>query len=97
VFGLLIWAERRFRLAGGRVFAIYVAAYSAGRAGVEALRVDHANHVLSLRLNVLNSLLVFAGAVVFLLRPRREPPLAVVDTGGASTGTDTNSQAAAGR
>ncbi len=30
---LLVWADRRWTLGGGRVFALYVAAYTAGRAG----------------------------------------------------------------
>lgn len=68
---LLIWAERRFRLRSGRLFALYVAAYTVGRAGVEALRVDHANHFLGLRLNDWTSLLVFLAAAAFLLRSRR--------------------------
>ena len=70
---LLIWAERRFRLRNGRLFALYVAAYTVGRAWVEALRVDHANHILGLRLNDWTSLLVFLGAVTFLLLRRHEP------------------------
>jgi len=74
VAGLLIWAERRFQLRRGRVFALYVAAYSLGRAWVEALRVDHANHILGLRLNIWTSLLLFAAAVVYLLRSRDAGP-----------------------
>ncbi|MBN9109758.1 MAG: prolipoprotein diacylglyceryl transferase [Pseudonocardia sp.] len=74
---LLVWAERRFGLRRGRLFALYVAAYTAGRAWVEALRVDHANHVLGLRLNDWTSLVVFLGALVFLIRRRssaQKPP-----------------------
>ena len=46
----------------GRLFALYVAAYTAGRGWVEALRDDHANHILGLRLNDWVSLIVFLGA-----------------------------------
>ncbi|WP_406043418.1 prolipoprotein diacylglyceryl transferase [Micromonospora sp. NBC_00898] len=67
VAGLLIWADRRYRLTRGRLFALYVAAYTAGRAWVEALRVDHANHILGLRLNTWTSLVVFLGAVTYLM------------------------------
>ncbi len=56
---LLVWAGRRFDLRGGRLFALYVAAYTVGRAWIEALRVDHANHVLGLRLNLWTSLIIF--------------------------------------
>jgi phosphatidylglycerol---prolipoprotein diacylglyceryl transferase len=71
VFFLLIWAERRFQLGFGRLFALYVAAYTVGRVWVEALRVDHANHILGLRLNVWTSIIIFGAAVTFLVRGRR--------------------------
>lgn len=70
---LVLWAGSRFGLRGGRGFALYVAAYTVGRAGVEALRIDHANHILGLRLNDWTSIIVFAGATGYLLlhRPTR--------------------------
>jgi prolipoprotein diacylglyceryl transferase len=79
VAGLVIWADRRFRLGHGRAFALYVAAYTVGRGWVEALRIDPAHTVFGLRLNDWTSLLVFTGAVVYLvvsarLRPGRETP-----------------------
>jgi prolipoprotein diacylglyceryl transferase len=73
VAALLIVAERRFTLRNGRLFALYVALYTVGRAWIEALRIDHANHILGLRLNDWTSLLVFLGAVAFLVLRRREP------------------------
>ncbi|EGX57725.1 prolipoprotein diacylglyceryltransferase-like protein [Streptomyces zinciresistens K42] len=75
---VVIWAERRFRLDRGRVFALYVAAYTAGRGWIEMLRVDEANHLLGLRLNVWTSLLLFTAAVAFLYlrRPSRRAVLA---------------------
>ena len=77
VFFLLIWAEKRFQLGFGRLFALYVAAYTVGRVWVEALRVDHANHILGLRLNVWTSIIIFAASVTFLIRGRRGQPEAV--------------------
>ena len=79
VAALVIWADRRFRLGHGRAFALYVAAYSLGRGWIEALRIDPANDILGLRLNQWTSLLVFLGAVTYLvvsarLRPGRETP-----------------------
>jgi prolipoprotein diacylglyceryltransferase len=73
---LLLWAGKRFALRDGRLFALYVAAYTVGRAWVEALRVDHANHFLGLRLNDWTSLIVFIGAVTYLIvrRPRQQHP-----------------------
>ena len=80
---LLVWAGHRFGLRNGRLFALYVAAYTVGRAWVEALRVDHANHFLGLRLNDWTSLVVFLGAVVFLLvrRSRDQEKAAATDEG----------------
>ncbi|MFF9348583.1 prolipoprotein diacylglyceryl transferase [Streptomyces sp. NPDC014734] len=74
---LVIWADRRFKLGHGRAFALYVAAYCAGRVWTEYLRVDEAHHILGLRLNVWTALIVFVLAVVYMvisakLRPGRE-------------------------
>ncbi|MGI8645266.1 MAG: prolipoprotein diacylglyceryl transferase family protein, partial [Nocardioides sp.] len=79
VAALVIWADRRFRLGHGRAFALYVAAYTVGRGWIEALRIDPAHELLGLRLNDWVSLLVFLGAVGYLvvssrLRPGRETP-----------------------
>src|SRR5262249_2436182 len=75
VAGLVIWADRRFRLGRGRAFALYAMAYTAGRLWIEALRIDHANRILGLRLNIWTSILVFAGPLPDCRRPggRREP------------------------
>ncbi|MEU2153631.1 prolipoprotein diacylglyceryl transferase [Streptomyces sp. NPDC019396] len=74
---LVIWADRRFKLGHGRAFALYVAAYCAGRAWIEYMRVDEAHHILGLRLNVWTAIIVFALAVAYIvvsakLRPGRE-------------------------
>lgn len=74
---LVIWADRRFKLGHGRAFALYVAAYCAGRAWIEYMRVDEAHHILGLRLNVWTALIVFVLAVVYIVisakvRPGRE-------------------------
>lgn len=83
---LLVWAGKRFALRDGRLFALYVAAYTVGRAWVEALRVDHANHFLGLRLNDWTSLVVFVGAVLYLIL-RRPRPNAETDLTPAAGGT----------
>ncbi|MFF3780531.1 prolipoprotein diacylglyceryl transferase [Streptomyces sp. NPDC001933] len=82
---LVIWADRRFKLGHGRVFALYVAAYCAGRAWIEYMRVDEAHHILGLRLNVWTALIVFVLAVAYFvisakLRPGREE---IVEPGAA--------------
>jgi prolipoprotein diacylglyceryl transferase len=85
--GVLIWADRRFRLGRGRVFALYVMGYTAGRVWIEMLRIDTANHILGLRLNVWTSIVVFAGGLVyFLLHPG--PRETVVEPGMEPVGPD---------
>src|SRR6185437_14823728 len=77
VAALVIWADRRYQLGHGRAFALYVAAYTAGRGWIEYLRVDEANHFLGLRLNDYVSIAVFGAAVAYLVVRRndgREPP-----------------------
>jgi prolipoprotein diacylglyceryl transferase len=71
---LVLWADRRFKLGHGRAFFLYVMAYVAGRGWIEYLRVDHANHILGLRLNDWTSILVFAFALVgFIVSAMRHP------------------------
>lgn len=69
----VVWAQRRFGLNRGRAFALYVAAYTAGRGWIEMLRIDPANHILGLRLNVWTSVLLFIAAVIFLIVRRSRP------------------------
>jgi len=71
---LIIWADKKFRLGHGRVFALYVAGYTAGRFWIELMRTDTANHILGLRVNVWTSILLFVAAIVyFVLAAKRGP------------------------
>jgi prolipoprotein diacylglyceryl transferase len=76
VAGLVIWADRRFRLGYGRAFALYVMGYTAGRGWIEYLRIDpvQENDVLGLRLNVWTSIVVFVAALAFFLWSARRHP-----------------------
>ena len=71
VAGLVVWADRRWRLGGGRVFALYLALYAVGRFWIEGLRIDDAGVLLGLRLNQWVMGTVLVGAVVFLVLRRR--------------------------
>jgi prolipoprotein diacylglyceryl transferase len=76
---VVIWADRRFGMGHGRAFALYVTLYCLGRVWIEYLRVDPANTILGLRLNVWTAVLVGVGALVYLVlsarrRPGRETP-----------------------
>ena len=73
VAALVVWADKRFTLGGGRVFALYVAGYTLGRVWIEMLRIDPANQFLGLRINVFTSIIVFLGAVLFLYLRRNVP------------------------
>ena len=86
VAGLVIWADRRFKLGHGRAFALYVAGYTLGRGWIEYLRIDPVNHVAGLRLNVWTSIALFVAAVLYILisamlRPGREPVVEPGDDG----------------
>ncbi|MGI8667413.1 MAG: prolipoprotein diacylglyceryl transferase [Jatrophihabitans sp.] len=70
VGALLLWLDRRRRLGRGQVFLLYVMAYTVGRFWVEALREDHANHVLGMRVNSWVSIPVFLGALALFWRQR---------------------------
>ena len=76
VAGLVIWADRRFRMGHGRAFALYVAAYCAGRAWIEYLRIDpvQGDDVFGLRLNVWTSIVLFIGAVAYIVWTARRLP-----------------------
>ncbi|MDP4805029.1 MAG: prolipoprotein diacylglyceryl transferase [Candidatus Nanopelagicales bacterium] len=71
---VLVWADRRFSMGHGRLFALYVALYCAGRVWIEALRIDDANTILGLRLNIWTSVIVGLGAVVFLVISAKKRP-----------------------
>jgi len=70
---LVIWADRRWKLTRGRAFALYAAAYTAGRFWIEALRVDEAHRFLGLRLNDWTSIVIFVAASAYLIVRRRDP------------------------
>jgi prolipoprotein diacylglyceryl transferase len=81
---LVLWADRRYKLGHGRAFALYVAAYCVGRFWIEHMRSDFAHHILGLRLNDWTAIIVFIGAVLYMVlsakyRPGRE---AVLEPGG---------------
>lgn len=78
-FALVIWADRRFKLGHGRVVALYVMAYTAGRGWIEDLRIDtvELSDVGGLRFNVWVSIVLFVAAAIYFvvslrLRPGRE-------------------------
>lgn len=67
VAALIVWADRRFRMGHGRVFALYVAGYTVGRFWIELMRGDPASTFLGVRVNVFTSAIVLLGAIAYLL------------------------------
>ncbi|GAA2587161.1 hypothetical protein GCM10010424_38050 [Streptomyces lienomycini] len=74
VAALVLWAARRFTLGHGRAFALYAAAYTAGRFWTEYLRIDEAHTFFGLRLNDWTSVVVFLGAIAYLVVSARRLP-----------------------
>ena len=74
---VVVWADRRFRLGHGRVFALYVAIYCLGRGAIESLRIDAAPELLGLRWNEWVAVFVGIAALLYVvlvgrLKPGRE-------------------------
>ncbi|GAA4697550.1 prolipoprotein diacylglyceryl transferase [Nocardioides nanhaiensis] len=75
-FALVIYLDRRLRLGHGRVVALYVMTYTAGRGWIENLRIDpvELDDVGGLRLNVWVSIVCFVlAALFFVWQGRRRP------------------------
>ena len=69
---LLIKVRKLNDLKSGSIFALYVAGYSLGRGVIETFRIDDANLIFGLRLNVWTSALLFSSAVVYLIKRNRQ-------------------------
>jgi prolipoprotein diacylglyceryl transferase len=77
---LVFWADRRFRLAHGRAFALAVAAYCAGRLWIELLRTDPAETFFGVRLNVFTATILGLLAAAYFVWQRGRPR-EVIDRG----------------
>lgn len=67
----VIYAVKRFALAGERAFALQAAAYAAGGAGLFWLSIGHLPVILGVRAGELGDAAVLVGAAVYLVRTRR--------------------------
>jgi prolipoprotein diacylglyceryl transferase len=76
VFGLLVWAERRFRIKRGQTFAGYIALYTFGRIFFEAMRSDPASEILGVRFNLLLSAALCVAAAIWWVVLGRTQPIA---------------------
>jgi prolipoprotein diacylglyceryl transferase len=72
--GFLLWVGGRFRLQWGRLFALYLIWYSAGRIVWESIRIDPSEIILGLRSNVWAAIIgVIVGVIIFFVQKRRHP------------------------
>ncbi len=72
VIPLLLWLQRRFKLARGNMFVAYLVLYSIGRFSLEFVRTDQATHVFGFRANQLVSgILIVVGIAFFAWRQRQ--------------------------
>jgi prolipoprotein diacylglyceryl transferase len=73
VAAFLIWLTPKLR--AGQGFAIYAALYCIGRFGIESLRIDEANKIFGLRINLWTALIVGLSASALAIRfARRKSP-----------------------
>ena len=85
VAGALLWADRRFRLGRGKVFALYMALYGFGRIFIEHIRLDPSYDVFGpIRFNEAVAMLICASGIALFIwlhrhRPGREE---IVEFGG---------------
>lgn len=70
----LIWIDRRWKLAGGRLFALYLVGYGTGRFMIEGLRIDPAHHIAGLRLNQWVALAAVAAGLIWFFATIHTPP-----------------------
>ncbi|MDA2976003.1 MAG: prolipoprotein diacylglyceryl transferase, partial [Actinomycetota bacterium] len=64
----LLFAERRWQLKNGQVFALYMGLYSVGRLMIEQLRIDPVNQAVGFRLNTFTALIVVIAAIILFNR-----------------------------
>ena len=93
VAGVTLWADRKFRLGRGKVFALYIALYGFGRIFTEHIRLDYSYEVFGpIRFNEAGAMLIcLFGVALFILltkfRPGREDVVefgpAVAEAAGA--------------
>ena len=71
---VLVRLDKKFRLGHGKVFALYIVFYTAGRFWIEALRIDTVNEIGGFRLNNYTSVIGFvAGLIWFIWLVRNRP------------------------
>ena len=86
--GLLLGLDRRFRLTGGQLMAVYVAGYGVGRFWIEGLRIDPAPEIGPFRWNQWVAIACIVGGVGFLVYRALNPVAAPAVSGPVGHGED---------
>lgn len=94
--GVLLWIDRRLRLGPGRLMAVYVMGYGAGRFWVEGLRIDPSREVGGLRWNQWVALAAMVGGAAYLLATwgRKWPEPDAVGDGDGTTAPEASDHGA---
>ena len=66
VLFMLFFAAGTVLFAPGSIFALYVALYCLGRALIETIRIDEANLIFGVRLNVWTSVVLLFASLIYL-------------------------------
>ena len=86
---LLVWIGRRMLArggaTGGRLLWVYLMVYTAGRVWIEMLRIDEAETILGLRLNVWTSIVIFLVGAIGLAISSRRPLSGAIERSGLET------------
>ena len=89
---LVVWIGRRMLarrgLTGGRLLWVYLMVYTAGRVWIEMLRIDEAETILGLRLNVWTSIVIFLVGAIGLAISSRRPLSGAIERSGLETQKD---------
>ena len=67
--GVILFVDRTGKLARGRLIGVYLLGYGIGRGWVEALRIDPANDIFGLRINIWMSMALILGGIALLAWP----------------------------
>lgn len=90
----LVLVDRSRKPRPGRLMAMYLLGYAVLRFLVESLRIDYANEIAGLRVNTWMSMIVFVGALGWLVwdsrRPYTEEPLALADSNEVAEVSETS-------
>lgn len=87
--GVMIWIDRKGWLPRGRLIAVYLLGYGVARLWLETVRIDPANEIAGLRVNIWMSLALIVGGLIVLAWPRAKSGSAISDDVGQTADRST--------